>query len=241
MYSRYHSRYSIRAQVDKGRKPQAPERPVAWSAETVWAAAAYAHRINGRQYFKTPEYEVNSQGIRTGAISHETNRSIMRQALQDESVLTQEDRALGLRARDWLSKEILVKALKNTLSDFEKALQTAVSIDDFDEWNSRMELAVIASQIRSYEEAIQLETAMTGLDRSPVAAVGEKVETDIRVIKSVYSQNYGVYFVTGLTPASQAVFFSYRERLGVGHACRIRGTVKAHRENSTQLNRVRIV
>jgi hypothetical protein len=61
------------------------------------------------------------------------------------------------------------------------------------------------------------------------------------VVKSVYSQNYGVYFITGVTASRQAVFFSFRERLAKGHQCRIRGTVKAHRENSTQLNRVRMV
>jgi len=56
----------------------------------------------------------------------------------------------------------------------------------------------------------------------------------------MYSQNFGVYFITAVTADRHAVFFSYRERLANGHQCRIRGTVKAHRENSTQLNRVRI-
>jgi hypothetical protein len=67
------------------------------------------------------------------------------------------------------------------------------------------------------------------------------VDVEITVVKSVYSQNFGVFFITAITTDRRAVFFSYRDRLANGHQCRIRGTVKAHRENSTQLNRVRMV
>ena len=151
-----------------------------------------------------------------------------------------DSKGIGM-ARDYISKQILVKTLKGQLSEFEESLQRAVAQDDFDEWSSRMELAIVASQIRSYEQAVQLEAAMTGITNDPVGAIGDKVETDITVVKSVYSQNYGVYFITGVTADRRAVFFSYRERLANGHRCHVKGTVKAHRENSTQLNRVRIV
>jgi len=223
----------------QGRNP-APERPVAWSAETVWAAAAYAHRINSGEYRKENEYRIDENGHYTHEVVRGRNRDIMNQALRDEALITDQDRELGRRAQDYVSKGILVKALKGTLSEFEQSLQRAVAMAEFDEWTSRMELAIVASQIRSYEQAVQLETAMEGISAEPVAAIGEKVDTDITVIKSVYSQNFGVYFITAVTPDRQAVFFSYRERLANGHQCRVRGTVKAHRENSTQLNRVRI-
>ena len=214
---------------------------MAWSAETVWAAAAHAHRINSGEYLKDPEYARDADGIWTENVLRLRNRDIMRRALQDESMITDSDRDLGSRARDYISKGILVKALKGTLTEFEQSLQRAVAMTEFDEWTARVELAIVASQIRAYEQAVQLEAAMEGISREPVAAVGEKVDTEITVIKSVYSQNFGVYFITGVTADRRAVFFSYRERLANGHQCRIRGTVKAHRENSTQLNRVRIV
>lgn len=225
---------------------QAPERPVAWTAETVWAAAAYAHRVNGSDYLKNPEYTplpelcANSHGTQPMAVKRNTNRHHMQAALNDSSLITDSDRELGVRARDYISKQILVKALKGRLSEFEETLQRTLAQDDFDEWHSRMELAVVASQIRSYEQAVQLEEAMSGISRDPVGAIGDKVEADITVVKSVYSQNYGVYFITGVTADRRAVFFSYRERLANGHQCHVKGTVKAHRENSTQLNRVRI-
>ncbi len=233
---------SIQSQIQRGRKPKEPERPVAWSAETVWAAAAHAHGINGGEYLKDPEYARDDQGLWTDRVLRLRNRDVMKQALDDDSVITEENRDLGRRARDWLSKSMMVKALKGSaLSEFEQGLQRAVSLNEFDEWGCRYELALVASQIRAYEQAVQLEAAMEGISAEPIADIGVKVDVEITVVKSVYSQNFGVFFITGITADRRAVFFSYRDRLANGHQCRIRGTVKAHRENSTQLNRVRIV
>jgi hypothetical protein len=50
-----------------------------------------------------------------------------------------------------------------------------------------------------------------------------------------------VYFVSGITDTNQAVFFSYRERQDVGTWLTIKGTVKAHRPDATQLSRVRVI
>jgi hypothetical protein len=50
-----------------------------------------------------------------------------------------------------------------------------------------------------------------------------------------------VYFISGITDTNQAVFFSYRERHAVGTLITIKGTVKAHRPDATQLSRVRVI
>jgi hypothetical protein len=60
------------------------------------------------------------------------------------------------------------------------------------------------------------------------------------VIRSNYSVNYGVYFVNAVTALGQPVFFSYRQNLQTGSEYRISGTVKALRDDATQLNRVKI-
>jgi hypothetical protein len=232
---------NIQSQIQRARRPRAAERPVAWSAETVWAAAAYAYRTNGGEYLKDPDYARDDQGLWTDRILRLRNRDVMKRALDDDSVITEQDRELGHRARDWLSKSMMVKALKGSaLSEFEQGLQRAVGLTEFDEWGCRYELALVASQIRAYEQAVQLEAAMEGISAEPIADIGAKVDVEITVVKSVYSQNFGVFFITGITTDRRAVFFSYRDRFANGHQCRIRGTVKAHRENSTQLNRVRI-
>jgi len=233
---------SIQSQIQRGRRPRAWRCSVAWTAETVWAAAAHAHRINGGEYLKDPEYAKDEEGLWTDRVLRLRNRDVMKRALDDDSVITEADRDLGNRGRDWLSKSIMMKTLKGTvLSEFEQGLQRAVTMTEFDEWGCRYELALVASQIRAYEQAVQLEAAMEGISAEPIADIGAKVDVEITVVKSVYSQNFGVFFITGITADRQAVFFSYRDRLANGHQCRIRGTVKAHRENSTQLNRVRMV
>jgi hypothetical protein len=207
----------------------------------VWASAAYAYRINGGEYLKDPEYAKDDQGLWTDRILRLRNRDLMKRALDDDSVITDADRDLGQRACDWLSKTIMIKTLKgSSMTEFETACQGMVALEEFDEWTCRYELALVPSQIKAYEEAVQLERAMDGISAEPIADIGAKVDVEITVVKSVYSQNFGVFFITGITADRRAVFFSYRDRLSNGHQCRIRGTVKAHRENSTQLNRVRL-
>ena len=103
------------------------------------------------------------------------------------------------------------------------------------------DMAVVASQIRAWRQGVMEEQARFDLVREPIAPVGHKVTADITVVKSVYSMNYGVYFVTAKTDTKHMVFFSYRDQMATGHRCRIAGTVKAHRDDSTQLNRVKVM
>jgi hypothetical protein len=209
---------------------------VSYSAETVWGAAAHAHRINGG-YFKTPEFD------QTGTkIVRSSNRDIMTVALTDQTMITDADRTLGSEARDFLAQQLTVKTLKGTLSDFDRSMASAVTMDELSS-QDRLQLALIASQIRAYEQA-KKELAMTQrIDHTQgyLADVGAKVQTRVEVIKVVYSQNYGVYFISGVTDTNQAVFFSYRERHNVGAWIAIKGTVKAHRPDATQLSRVRVI
>jgi hypothetical protein len=48
-------------------------------------------------------------------------------------------------------------------------------------------------------------------------------------------------FVTGITSDDQVVFFAYKSELPVGKMFDIYGTVKAQRDNTTQLNRVKVL
>jgi hypothetical protein len=71
--------------------------------------------------------------------------------------------------------------------------------------------------------------------------VGDKIQLNVEVIRSVFSKNWNIWFTTAVTSENQAVFFSYREQLTVGHFLTIRGTVKAHKDGQTQLNRVSVI
>ena len=241
MYGRRYgvSGYNIRAQVTRDRTAPAPDQP-GIAAEVMWGAAAHAHRINQGEYHREPYQARDTEGQPIGTL-YRRNRDIMLDAIRDPAVITDADRALGRAAREYHSRNIMIKSLKNTMSEFDHTVRQAVVLDDFDLGGDRISIAVIASQIRAYEAARQLEIAMDGVSREPVADIGAKIDRDVTVARAIYSQNYGVWFITAVTEDRRAVFFSYRERLNAGHQCRIRGTVKAYRENSTQLSRVKVI
>lgn len=211
-------------------------------ANLVWAAAAHAHRINGGDYLKEPEYAKDEQGYPDfKVVLRQPNRTVMNQAMTNPDLITDEDRGLGTRAMTWHQQNMLFKTLKGNLEGFEAALSTTVGLREFKSRTHSVNISIVASQIRSYEQAKQMSEVMEGISSEPVAPVGNKVSADITVVKSIFSKNYNVYFITAVTTDRRAVFFSYRERLSLGHQCRIHGTVKAHRENSTQLNRVKVL
>lgn len=239
---RISSQYNIAAQVRRARRPQAATtNEMTWAPATVWAAAAYAHRINQGEYLREPEYRRDAEGMPTMDVVRHPNRVIISEALMDQSQITDADRELGARAQVWHSQNLMIRALKGTLSEFDQALQRALTVEAFSLHRDRTDIAVIASQIRAYEQGVQMQEVMEGILREPLADIGTKVDANVTVVKSVYSQNYGVWFITAVTESRHAVFFSHRDRWPNGERLRVRGTVKAHRDLSTQLNRVRIV
>jgi hypothetical protein len=141
---------------------------------------------------------------------------------------------------DYVRKNLVIKGLKGNMSEFDQALSHVVEMEQFLTGADRYEIALVTSQIRAWREGTRMEAVLADVDRTPVAAVGERVQLDVTVVKAVYSTNYNVYFITAKTDSNQMVFFSYREKLPVGDRREIKGAVKAHRADATQLNRVRI-
>jgi hypothetical protein len=133
----------------------------------------------------------------------------------------------------------VIKSLRGDLSEFEHALNNAVKLEEFYNNVNKFEVAVVASQIRSYHIGIKEEAVREDVDRTPLAAVGAKVQIMADVVKTVFSRNYGVHFITAKTTDRKMIFFSFREKLQ-GTITAV-GTVKAHRADATQLNRVRLV
>jgi hypothetical protein len=116
--------------------------------------------------------------------------------------------------------------------------------DRFFPQQHRYELAVIAclpqSHLRSMarqEHQARIQMARGGT----VGTVGDKVGMDVEIVSANYSQNYNIYWITAVNDADQPVFFSYKVALKAGDRHTITGTVKGHRDNKTQLNRVKIV
>lgn len=237
----YRPRYNITSQVTRSSKPRQTSDDLVITAEVVWAAAAYADRTNGGQYRKEPEYRVTETNEITRDIVRDANKVHMWQAIRSQDLITDEDLCTGRLARDWVRKNLLIKSLKGNMSDFDNALIHSVGMDEFMTGADRYEIALVTSQIRAWREGTRMESLLEDVDRAPVADVGDKVSLNVQVVKTVFSANFNVYFITAKTDQNQMVFFSYREGHDVGQWLTIRGTVKAHRPDATQLNRVKVL
>ena len=226
-----YSRYVVKTRRTQPKTPAAPVQT--WSAGTVWAAAAYAQRING-------DYVKYASTQEDGAV-REANRDLMLRAMNNTGLITEQDIALGQAARDYHRRTLLFRALQRPLTEFETALNTACLLDEVKQ-TDRYSLAIIASQISGYAKSLEQDRVrgMVDITAAPVGAVGTKVTAEITVIRSNYSVNYGVYFVNAVTDQGQPVVFSYRQNLQTGSEYKITGTVKALRDDATQLNRVKI-
>ena len=213
------------------------QRPVVnFNANDVWGAASAAQRING-SYLKTIPVDENYQPVE----GVQTNRQIIDTFLANPDLITEADRAEGENIRTYY-KGLTFKILQGIkLNDFDN---TAMTIANRDVIESNYDVAVIASLPSCYIRAKARDDAnarVRDADGGFISRPGNKVTLDIEVVKCIYSRNYNTYFVTGITDKNQAVFFSYKDGLNAGKRVKVAGTVKAHRDDSTQLNRVKVI
>jgi hypothetical protein len=117
---------------------------------------------------------------------------------------------------------------------------------------SEMHWGLIVSAVRSYpdmarRDAQQQQERLLTISSQCVGKVGDKLELNIEVVRSVYSEKWGTHFVTAvISGSSDLVFFSYKNALESGQTLGIRGTVRNHMQNEkdgnrTRLNRVRVL
>jgi hypothetical protein len=235
----YH--YQARNNPFAYRKPMAKKIPVAVTlvpAERVWAAAALADRVNAGAYYKEPQHDKDNYDT----ILFEPNRTVMNRALTSTTEFTAEDLELGRLARAWHKGRLLMTAIKRPLTGFEDNLSKSAGMDEFALEIHKLEIATIASQIRSFRAGFALEEKLWGTDVSPLAAVGTKVLSTVEVISTVYSVTYNTTYIRAVTlDDRKVIMFTYREKFDAGTVLTIKGTVKAHRTDCTQLNRVRVV
>ena len=200
-----------------------------FNADDVWAAACSAQRIN-MTYLKSID--------NTEAVS--TNRQIVDMFLADTTLITDEDREQGKLVRKYY-QALTFKVLKGIkLSEFDN---NAMVIANRDTATDTYGIAVITSLPSCYERGVKRDTVDNRINFASggfIGKPGDKVTLTIEVLKSFYSQNWAVFYTTGITSDDQVVFFGNKEQMPVGENITVSGTVKAHRDDSTQLNRVKI-
>lgn len=202
-------------------------------ADLMWAAACTAYRVNNG-YYKQPEL-VGDQVVR------HTNRDLVEQALANAALITDADRAMGQDCRRHMASAVTMQALRTELNEWARVTAQVCSLDTI---TSRYDMSVITAMPHSYARQLRKESVDARLARcneGSVGTMGAKVELNIEVMRSNYSEKYNTWFVSAITDTNYSVFFSYRESIEPETQVAIRGTVKRHTDRSTQLNRVKIV
>jgi hypothetical protein len=205
-----------------------------FNANDVWAAACQAQRTNGA-YVKL---SMLSESDSTYTLS---NRSIVESLLADTTKITDEDREQGKKVRAFYQAFTFKILQGKHLNEFDN---NAMVIANRDVITGTYDMAVIASLPSCYERGVKRQTVDQRVNFATggfIGQVGNKVSTSIEVLRSVYSHSYNVNFVTGINSDDQVVFFAYKNELPVGKMFDIYGTVKGHRDNITQLNRVKVI
>ena len=202
-------------------------------ADLVWSAACTAYRINGG-YLKEPE-TVGDQVIR------HANRAVVRQALDNPSLITDADREQAVACRRQLASAVTLQALKAELSEWARITARVCELDTI---TSNYDLSVITAMPQSYAKTLKKESVDARLarcDQAHAGQLGDKVELVVEILRNNYSAKYNTWFVSGIANDNLAVFFAYREQLKSDQTLKIRGTVKRLVDRATQLNRVKVM
>lgn len=224
-------------------KPRAKPAGAKHSVDNVWGAAVAAQRMNG-SYVKETTY-ILDMDKNVSVVDKRRNRDIMVDILANPALLTVEDIAQGQECRKFLQNDITFRALKNKLTEFDSAVSKVLAVaDDFDTVKHKYELAVVACLPQSHARTMERQAVQDRVRQTSgelIGNPGDKVQLDVEVVKSNYSQQWNTWYATAVTADNSAVFFACRQELVKGAKYTIVGTVKAHRDGSTQLNRVNII
>jgi hypothetical protein len=224
-------------------KPKSKSQGVVHSVDNVWGAACAAQRING-SYVKETQHRFD-EDRNTMVVERLRNRDIMSDILANPAQLTVEDIAQGQECRKFLQQDLTFRGLKSQLTEFDlNVVKTLAVSEEFNTATHKLELALVACLPESQKRALARQEVQSRVGQTTggyVGAVDNKVELDVEVVSANYSQSYGIFWVTAITRDNQAVFFSYKSKLVTGSWIQIKGTVKAHRDGKTQLNRVKVI
>lgn len=208
-----------------------------YDTDFMFSAAAAAYRIHRNEYVKAGSFHTDENGVIAPV---QSNRETIKNLLSNPEGITDADREMGAAVRRYyqgLSFKILGGKVLGELDA--KALAFAsgneVSERDIGIMAYLPQGYFIAQKRQQVEERIQSATG--GL----IGNVGDKVTLNVDVVRSLYSRQWNTYFITAITDNNQSVFFSFKQGFTGGAKLKISGTVKAHRDGQTQLNRVRMI
>ena len=208
------------------------QRP-SYNTVDVFAAACAATRVNGG-YLKYTETNDES------GTSKLANKVLIRQFLDGTFDVRDGDREQGEKVMQHCRSLTFKLLTDKRLSEFE---QNMLSIVEKETLDSNYDIAIVSSLPNTYNRSEYRRAVDTRIRETEgvFGTVGERVQVTAEVVKSYFSDQWGTHFITAITDDNKQVFFAYKQSLTVGDNINIDGKVKAHRDNSTQLNYVKMV
>jgi hypothetical protein len=209
------------------------------TAELVWGAAVAAHRINDG-YFKEDQWMQNAV---PPFVSKRANKSLVKEWLitGNTSEITAADIEKGQEVRRHFNSYMFL-ALAGNLNEFQKQAYKISQLTEFSQ-RDRLEIAVTSCLPSVYERDRQRKDFMDQIRNSTQLAgnVGDRVEGDIVVLSSRYNMNFNKWKISAKMVDSYVDFW-YNSNLNAGDVLRVKGKVKAQRDNNTtQLNYVKVI
>jgi len=211
-----------------------------YPAELVFGAACAAQRING-EYVKGVKWpDVRAPDIKP------SNRNLMKKLLECDTsetgdYISEDDISQGREIRRYFQALTFKVLSGKVLSEFDN---NAMSLANREELSTAYEMAVVCSFPASYLRGKARDTVENRVKFAAggyVGQIGDKVKLTVEVLRSFYSQQWATYYVTAITADDQALFFSCKQPPQDNVTVDVLGTVKSHRDNQTQLNRVKVL
>ena len=203
-----------------------------WPTLDVVAAACAAQRVNDT-YIKV-KYQLGDDKPR------QTNRELVYQYLENDSFVTDADRLLAEDIKQYF-KGYTFKVLSGAyLSDFDRNTMKILEEEFTPEGYNVALLCSIPNNYLKAKKRDEADRRTRSAQGGYVGKIGERVNLQVEVIKCVFSQKWGIFYVTAMTTSDQAIFFGYKQEVATGTVLDINGTVKRQDNNQTQLNRVKV-
>ena len=208
-----------------------------FTADQVWGLAVAADRVNGG-YFKEDVYVLENECQKRVT---QANKMMVKQWLREGAFTeaSEADIEKGREIRSYFNG-FLLKQISGKINEFE---QQALRIAQMDEFTGRnmLEFAIVSClpsvmiRDQSRNELAREVRASTQLQ----GAVGDKIQGEIEIVKSYYSQEYNKFRITAKLVDS-FVDFWYNTNIDAGSRVSIKAKIKSVRgDNTTQLNFVK--
>lgn len=175
------------------------------------AASAAAYRINGGRYLKKDiPSTIWDQETQTQVPNPEhalANKNLVLNGLTNGELVTEADQEQALELQRYFQGQVML-LLADRLSEFEIKMLTLVNTDTV----TPGDLGVIAYMPHHYtiKSAKQtVEDRLQSCQRDYIAEPQAKIQANIEVVRTVYSQKYSCHYLSAITDDNKRVLFAY--------------------------------